>query len=67
MEAQQQGHVESGDPDGGEELRRCVMRTAMLVLLCVSRRGRLARSAKWERLTVSLTGGPEREEPLRAV
>ena len=28
-----------------DELRRCVMRTAMLVLLCVSRRGRLARSA----------------------
>ena len=28
-----------------DELRRCVMRIAMLIVLCVSRRGRLARSA----------------------
>ena len=34
------------------------MRTAMLVLLCVSRWDRLARSAKWEKLRSSMRFGP---------
>ena len=42
--------MESGFPE--DELRRCVMRIAMLVLLCVSRRDRLAWSAKRECVTV---------------